>query len=188
MVTRKTDAEAIVRAALKLYRTKGYSQTSMADVGRACGLLKGSLYHYFAGKNDLALAVLGHVTRRFEVEVFSHAYREELTPAQRLRAMMEATERYLAEGEGGCVINTLAVELGRQDDIRLLIRGHLNAWVAALAHILGSAYGEEESRELAQDVVSRVLGSVVFDAVEAGQGGPLKRATKMVMKLLPEDN
>ena len=153
MVTRKTNSEAIVRAALELYRTKGYSQTSMADVGRACGLLKGSLYHYFRGKNALALAVLHHVTQRFEAEVFSYAYREELPPAQRLRAMMVATERYLAEGNGGCVINTLAVELGYQDDVRLLIRGHLNAWVAALAHILGQAYGEEEARELAQDVV-----------------------------------
>ena len=54
MAARKTDRDAVIDAALTLFRTQGYHHTTVADIAAACGLLKGSVYHYFAGKKEVA--------------------------------------------------------------------------------------------------------------------------------------
>jgi AcrR family transcriptional regulator len=43
----------IVDAAVGLMYDAGFAGTSMRDIGRAVGLLSGSLYHYFAEKEDI---------------------------------------------------------------------------------------------------------------------------------------
>src|SRR5690606_18941267 len=58
MAIRKTDRDKVIDCALRLFREKGYHATSMADISEACGLLKGSIYHYFPGKKELAAAAL----------------------------------------------------------------------------------------------------------------------------------
>ena len=45
--------EKILRAALKLFRKKGYLGTSMLDIAAEVGLTKGGIYHYIAKKEDL---------------------------------------------------------------------------------------------------------------------------------------
>jgi AcrR family transcriptional regulator len=51
----------VISHALQLFRVQGYHKTSMADIGTACGLLKGSIYNYFASKEALAIAVMEFV-------------------------------------------------------------------------------------------------------------------------------
>lgn len=45
----------ILDAALKVIREKGYSATRIDDVCDAAGLTKGSFFHHFKGKEDLAV-------------------------------------------------------------------------------------------------------------------------------------
>ncbi|GIF44575.1 TetR/AcrR family transcriptional regulator [Actinoplanes xinjiangensis] len=47
----------IVAAAARLFAVNGFHATSMADVIAECGLSAGAVYRYFAGKDDLILAV-----------------------------------------------------------------------------------------------------------------------------------
>jgi TetR/AcrR family transcriptional regulator, cholesterol catabolism regulator len=42
----------------ELFRQKGYSGTSMNDISKAVGLLKGSLYYYIRSKEDLLFEIL----------------------------------------------------------------------------------------------------------------------------------
>ncbi|GAB6040061.1 TetR/AcrR family transcriptional regulator [Endothiovibrio diazotrophicus] len=165
MVSRKTNAEAIVLAALELFRTKGYSNTSMADVGRACGLLKGSIYHYFPSKKAIALAVLRYVEHRFDEEIFSLAYRETLSGTERLEATMAAMEGYLTSNSGGCVIHNLALEITNEPEFLPVIRKCFDAWIRALVHIFSEQRDEREARELAREVVARTLGTVLLGDV-----------------------
>ena len=58
MPKQKVNKEFIVHQALKLFRQKSYHQATMADIADACGLLKGSIYHYFKSKDELMIAVL----------------------------------------------------------------------------------------------------------------------------------
>lgn len=47
----------ILDAAAELFSTEGYDRTSIRDIADKVGLLPGSVYHYFASKRDLFLAV-----------------------------------------------------------------------------------------------------------------------------------
>ena len=47
------DPDAVARAAMHLFHTKGYYDTSMADIAQAAGIGRKSLYRYFATKADL---------------------------------------------------------------------------------------------------------------------------------------
>lgn len=48
----------IVAAASELFLSKGYDSTTMRDVMRHLGIAKGTIYHYFASKEELLEAVI----------------------------------------------------------------------------------------------------------------------------------
>lgn len=50
----------LLDATLKVVRTKGYAATRIEDVCAEAGLTKGSLFHHFKSKEDLALAAVTH--------------------------------------------------------------------------------------------------------------------------------
>jgi AcrR family transcriptional regulator len=55
----KREREArILRAATRLFETRGYEATSMQDVARRARLAVGTLYNYFRSKPELALAIV----------------------------------------------------------------------------------------------------------------------------------
>ena len=84
MPKQKVSVEEILKHSLKLFRQKSYHNTSIADIASACGLLKGSLYHYFPSKEALMSAVIKYAHDFFQKEVFSIAYEKTLSPQQRM--------------------------------------------------------------------------------------------------------
>jgi TetR/AcrR family transcriptional regulator, transcriptional repressor for nem operon len=50
----------ILNAALRVVRAKGYSATRIEDICAAAGLTKGSFFHHFKGKEELAIAAAQH--------------------------------------------------------------------------------------------------------------------------------
>ncbi len=58
--TRQADArrEELLRTALRLFAEHGVDGTTIADIAAATGTAHGLVYHYYASKNDLLLAVL----------------------------------------------------------------------------------------------------------------------------------
>src|SRR4051794_16576218 len=50
--------EQILTVAAELFGERGYAAVSLEDVAERLDLTKGSLYHYFAGKDELATAAI----------------------------------------------------------------------------------------------------------------------------------
>jgi AcrR family transcriptional regulator len=50
--------EAIIEAAARVFRTKGYHAASVQDIADAVGILKGSLYHHFESKEELLYLIV----------------------------------------------------------------------------------------------------------------------------------
>lgn len=50
--------QAILQAALKLFREKGFHEASTRDISRLAGIAEGTLFNYFRTKEDLALYFL----------------------------------------------------------------------------------------------------------------------------------
>ena len=75
MPVKKVEKFDIIKQALNLFRTQGYHKTTMANIGDACGLLKGSVYHYFSSKEDLMREVLEVLRDHYRDKVFIYAYK-----------------------------------------------------------------------------------------------------------------
>lgn len=55
---RRNRESDVIEAAISVFYAKGYSAATIQDVADAVGMLKGSLYHYIATKEDLLHKVL----------------------------------------------------------------------------------------------------------------------------------
>ncbi|MGF6822754.1 AcrR family transcriptional regulator [Microbacterium sp. ZKA21] len=50
-------AEDVTRAAVELFATQGYANTSVQQIVAAAGVTKGAMYHYFESKDDLLFGI-----------------------------------------------------------------------------------------------------------------------------------
>jgi TetR/AcrR family transcriptional regulator, transcriptional repressor for nem operon len=74
----------ILDAAMHVIRAKGYSATTVDDICHAAALTKGSFFHHFKSKDDLALAATEHFAA-MAADLFSTApYRAVADPLERL--------------------------------------------------------------------------------------------------------
>jgi TetR/AcrR family transcriptional regulator, cholesterol catabolism regulator len=79
----------IVDAAAELFRTKGYSATSIQDIADATGLLKGSLYHYVDSKEDFLYHIVQGVYRD-AVEDVQRVVELDAKPEERFAAFVRS--------------------------------------------------------------------------------------------------
>lgn len=181
----KTDRDGIVAEALRLFKLNGYHRTTMADIGQACGLLKGSIYHYFPGKEAVAVAAMERVLTLFREQVFCWAYEESLPPRARLEKMIAATELYFWDSEGGCLMGNLTLELiDALPAFAPPIRGYFDEWCGALAHVLTSAHPPQTASRLARDGVAKIQGAVLMMRVY-GDAEVLHRVDGEILALVP---
>lgn len=50
-------ADRVTRAAVALFATQGYANTSVQQIVEAAGVTKGAMYHYFESKDDLLFGI-----------------------------------------------------------------------------------------------------------------------------------
>ncbi len=94
----------IIEAACRLFLTRGYESTTMADIMAFLGIAKGTIYHYFSSKEDLLEAVILNVA---EAEV------------QRLQEVLENAQGNALERLEYLIVNGASHE-GREDHHELI--------------------------------------------------------------------
>lgn len=120
VATRLTQAErrtrsrnAILEAAARRFSRDGYSAVTLEGVAADAGYTRGALYHQFAGKEDLALAVLRWVDETWNAEVGGLAAGAS-DPAEALIALARGHAVYCRR-DVARVMMTLRVEFSGQD-------------------------------------------------------------------------
>lgn len=96
---RPSDAERhdrrkqILDVATRLFHERGFTETSMQDIGEAVGLLKGSLYYYISAKEEMLFEVLRdlHVT---SLELTRRVEYGTQAPLEQLRAYLIGLTTY----------------------------------------------------------------------------------------------
>jgi len=102
----------LLNAALNVIRAKGYAATTIDDVCHAAGLTKGSFFHHFESKDDLALSAAAHWGEMTEGFFAAAAYHEADDPLQRLLGYVDFRADIL-RGEVAdytCLLGTLVQE------------------------------------------------------------------------------
>lgn len=82
-----TNLEKIFSATFKLANSKGFQAMSLRDLSSETGISMGGIYAYIGSKNDLASVIEG-VLRNYIDRVVGSLSEEDLTPEQRLRAIV----------------------------------------------------------------------------------------------------
>lgn len=59
---RTATTQAILEAARRLFVTRGFTGTSIDDIGQQAGVAKGAVYHHFASKEEIFLRVFEEMT------------------------------------------------------------------------------------------------------------------------------
>jgi len=85
---RDRQRDAILRAAARLFRERGFADTGMRDIAQAADLSAANLYHYFDGKTDLLVYCQDRALDRMLEAVA--AARGASSPAERLRLVLAA--------------------------------------------------------------------------------------------------
>jgi len=105
---------ALLAAAARGLSTYGYSNLVLEQVARDAGYTRGALYHLFANKEELALAVVEWVGETWDAEVRQPVLGED-DPLASLITMAKGHALYCRRHDGARVMLTLRVELTGQD-------------------------------------------------------------------------
>lgn len=127
----------LLDAALSVIRTQGYAATTVDDICRAAGLSKGSFFHHFATKEDLAVGAARHWAEVTGALFAEADYHEPADPLDRLLAYVDLRRR-LIQGtlpELTCLVGTMAQEAYEtspaiRDACWASIHGHADTLVA----------------------------------------------------------
>ena len=180
----------ILDAALDVFRAKGYTATRVDDICAAAGLTKGSFFHHFKTKDELAIAAAD----RWSVvtgELFRNAdYHRPADPVDRLLGYIEFRKQLLrgSLAEYTCLLGTLIQEIyDTNPPIRIACEQSLSSHVATLvedieaaksAYAPGSPWTAESLALHMQAVIqgSFILAKARYDAdVAAASIDHLKR-------------
>ncbi len=135
----------------------------MADIAQACGLQKGSLYHYFASKEELMMKVIASVHAFFKEEVFSIAFNEEEEPQVRLDKMFSRTSSIFINKETGEMLGNIGVETALViPEFQPIIQAFFQDFFNAIKKVYASKYSETVSTELAERAVAEIEGSLLL--------------------------
>lgn len=117
--------DKIIENAAFLFHSKGYDNVGIQEICDKADIKKGSFYHFFESKRDLAVETLEHRFRLADEHVLQQAFRSDLDPRQQITLFFELTlsaEQYLYSEHGyffGCPFGKLSAEMsGREDAIR----------------------------------------------------------------------
>jgi len=174
VVAGRSTKEAIREAAIQLFSSKGFDQTSLREVADAVGITKASLYYHYASKLDLLLAIIEPIFDELKV-VVDRAERLEHSP-QAVRDVLTGQLRVLLRhGTAGtmCVRDTVAIINAIGDRYPDMIDMHrrLCTWLAgpepgdaavlrasAALEVLGTVlWSHELAPAAADELIERVL-------------------------------
>ena len=79
----------ILKAAAKVFRTKGYHATRIQDIADALGKQKGSLYYYISTKEDLLQGLVEEILEQ-SVELMDNIHNTQHKPREKIRLCVES--------------------------------------------------------------------------------------------------
>jgi TetR/AcrR family transcriptional regulator, transcriptional repressor for nem operon len=102
----------LLEAALRVIRATGYSATTVDDICAAAGLSKGSFFHHFKSKDDLAIAAADYWSNKTGAVFADAAYHRHSDPLARLLGYIDFRKSMIRgpAAEFTCLVGTMVQE------------------------------------------------------------------------------
>jgi TetR/AcrR family transcriptional regulator, transcriptional repressor for nem operon len=132
----------LLDAALHVIRAKGYAASTIDDICHVAKLTKGSFFHHFKSKDELALSAAAHWGTMTETFFASARYHEAKDPLDRLLGYVDFRAEIL-QGELAdytCLLGTLVQETyATHPDIRTACEKGMSTHIAILSRDIEAA-------------------------------------------------
>ncbi len=163
----------VLDVAAGAFQGRGYTATSMHDIGREAAVSGGALYHHFPSKKALALAVIAERVSPEVGERWCAAVRDAHSAAAGVLGVFDDLIAHLdtAGRVEGCPIGNIAVELSlADDDLRRALADEYAKWRDAIADRLRAdrASYAADPDAFANVVVAMCSGALMVAKAEQG--------------------
>ena len=172
--TRTFDPSAALSAAVDLFASKGYADTSMEDIVKATGVSRYGIYGTFGNKRELFEQAL----ERFAEGMGKQSFLRLLEPDASLDHIRKIFDERIAdmccdEEHKGCLFIHTAMQLAPEDDeLRDVLKKFMKRMSKAFAIGLESAKARGEVRaDLDSAVAGESLTSTMFGLAVLGRTG-----------------
>jgi TetR/AcrR family transcriptional repressor of nem operon len=125
----------LLDASLSVIRTKGYTATTVEDICQAAGVTKGSFFHHFKTKEQLAVEAAAHFGKMAS-QLFDAPYRGAPDPLDRVLGYIDLRIEILKGDlhEFTCLLGTMVQEVyDTHPDIRMACDQHISEHAAEVA-------------------------------------------------------
>ena len=164
-------------AAIHLIRVKGYTATRVEDVCEAAGLTKGSFFHHFDSKEQLALAAADFWTESTSAFFASAPYHARTDPRDRLLAYLDFRKALLTGelSDFTCLSGTMVQEIyDTHPAIREACNRSISGHAKTLERDIGEAMrkygatGKWTARSLALHIQAVLQGAFILAKAKGG--------------------
>lgn len=120
----------ILSISRELFHSRSYADVGIKEICDMAEVQKGSFYHFFKSKQDLAMAVIDDMAEDWATGFVAEAFDQNLPPMERFDYMIDAAyywQKAAKDLEGrmpGCLFGNLALEVSTRDDV---IRARISA-------------------------------------------------------------
>ena len=162
-LTRKGEAtrQRIVTAAAALMYERGITEATLEDVRAAAGVSGSQVYHYFADKQALLLAVIEYQTEAvlgMQEPLFGRM--DSMGGLRRWRDALVEYQRRM-QCRGGCPIGSLGSEVAESNpEARLAVASGFLRWEAAIREALIAMHARGELDADPEDLALAVLAAL----------------------------
>lgn len=130
MIAETDTRTRILATAREMFHSRSYADVGIQEICEGARVQKGSFYHFFPSKHDLAMAVIDDMAGDWAHGFVAEAFDQSLPPLERLDYLIDAAyywQKAAKDIEGrmpGCLFGNLALEMSTRDDV---MRAKLNA-------------------------------------------------------------
>ena len=104
--------EKVIQASIELMTGRGFTATTVDEIVNQAGVAKGSVYHAFKSKEELAIAALEHYLQRGLGIVMAGDFQDTKDPVEKALDFLDYLEERSTElWSHGCLLGTLAIEV-----------------------------------------------------------------------------
>jgi TetR/AcrR family transcriptional repressor of nem operon len=198
-MTRQSDTrERLITTGLALMHARGYNAVGVQDICTEAQVHKGSFYHYFPSKRDLAIAIIDRFWEIFHTEILIPAFADDVPPLARFQRfcnmvcqLMRSSPLDQPDPLNGCLLGNFSLELSRQDEvIRNKLQDIFERFVAVFEHTLNEALEAGEVPQIntcavAQELVAYYEGAAVLAKVYDNTD-LAKRLLNRTLEIIPQ--
>jgi AcrR family transcriptional regulator len=165
MQPRQDSRTRLVQTALRLFASRGYHNTSIADILRESGCTRGVLYYYFSSKEELGYAVIDEGLRLAVAQGTGAYLQTNEHPIDRLSKALDALPNDVKLGAAVVPTTDLSIRMASvHEGFRKRLEGWLEPTVDKVEQVVhrGIADGQiadsEDPRQLAHVLVTMGVG------------------------------